>query len=300
MEGLLDLPLWCDPIPQLISALRRLEAEPDCERMVQVPLRIVRREIAKRKANPQPGDDWLQQATEGSDQPANVSIVLEKISTRRISANFLERTLQKAAQEIFDVSRQYDAMPKRSDLREKLEGIRISAEQILQTMRHEDIINADLDLEHVVQFKEGLDFSGALSRLSREISEILKRIEDGPGTQNSAPSFHVANPRLLCAHIVIEAWERVRGRRPNPKTGPAQEACAALWQAAGQQTSDAVEQGAVANGSSWQRHLASARKGDPPRKKGRLKRGETTNPRNARHFVCRVHVDRIFSEMGTE
>ena len=58
MEGMLDLPLWSDPIPQLTKALQMLEARPADSPGKQVSLQILRQAIKRRKANPQPGDTW--------------------------------------------------------------------------------------------------------------------------------------------------------------------------------------------------------------------------------------------------
>jgi hypothetical protein len=207
-----------------------------------------------------------------SDKPPDVSRVLAAMVSpkkREVPAD-VQTTLRRAVQVIFDAERRAGGMPRRAVLRRNLLKIETAAKTIARLVCDPSIVQVEPRLHGVFgppAFDEaGLDVPGAMNRLVRLATRCRQRIRTGAGRANAGPSFGEYGGRELCALIIVQAWQRMHGRAPSPKNDHAQEACAALWEAACQQpNSIKAKRGDVTEGAAWERHLKAARALDPSR-----------------------------------
>lgn len=216
---------------------------------------------------------------EVAEAQPDVSGVLRALAgPKEVDVTALRELLQRAAQRIFEEERRAAAMPGRSELREKLEAIVSTANKLAKLVADPAVINAEPEIHEAFGGPEGLDVPMALVRLRRFAEAGMQRIPEGPGRTTTAPAYGRFGGQLLCACIIAEVWRCLYRRTPDSKTPRAQEACAALWQAAGERQSERVESGEVDEGAAWQRHLANVCRVAEPRaltRRSRLvKKGE--------------------------
>jgi hypothetical protein len=189
----------------------------------------------------------------------DVGRVIVRLSNKKSSAEPLRKKLERCSEEIGRAAMTAEAMPRRRVLREKLATIANRANELRKLIRDPDIINSLQDrFIYAVGDDRGFNADIMLSRLSCLANEAMPLVEDGPGSQNSAPGLGYIDAKLLCASVIVQAWRQINGREPGSETGNAQLACAELWRAAGQKDLSKVEDSDV-SAPAWKRHLASAR-----------------------------------------
>lgn len=242
----------------------------------------------------------VEQWQEVVDTAPDVSRVLEYLSDRKHDANCLKPALESAARAVFEAELEAGQMPRRDDLRKKLEAIEAAAKTISKLVLHPAILATVPHLCQVFGPSVGFDVPdvlAAMNRLLRVIYQEKRRILHGRGRQTSARSFGRISSRTLCARVIVEAWRRVRGRFPGANNLRAQQACAALWVAAGQKSSDRAQSGDVVEGAAWQRHLRDARKLDKQSADGASKR--PTDPASVLAAIAIQRAADIFRDSCT-
>ena len=204
----------------------------------------------------------VEQWQELADTAPDVSRVLKYLSAGKRDASCLKLQLEQAAHAVFDAEMEAEQMPRRSDLRGKLDEIEAAAETISRLVLDPAVLAAVPQLHQAFGASAGLDVTdvpGAMARLLHLTEKAKRRIRRGRGSVTTAQTFGRISSRLLCARIIVEAWRRLHNHSPSPNNEHAQLACAALWAAAGQKPSPGVRDGSRAEGTSWQRHLRDAR-----------------------------------------
>lgn len=200
--------------------------------------------------------------------PTDVAPVIALIQRNPAEGAALTQSLLRAAQAIFDADCAASAIPPRRALAQRLASLKEAAEVVATLVLDPSIQAVAPGIHETFGASEGLDVPSAMGRLVRVVQRQLKRLDKAQGQKgpkSAASLFGRHSPRLLCATVIVEAWRRLRGRRPAATTETAQLACAELWRAAGGRPTDAVKQGAVlgGEGASWERHLKHARKLNP-------------------------------------
>jgi hypothetical protein len=121
--------------------------------------------------------------------------------------------------------------PHRNELRARLKKLLVAIETIRDDMHDLDLMNQVRGGDNF--FQNESETNHGLGDLAERAKRIMRDIPAGKGSHKYFGRSEGATPQQRCALMVSVLWEEVRSTPPPNKNAQAQEACAALWKAAG-------------------------------------------------------------------
>ena len=155
-----------------------------------------------------------------STKPGEFELIAKLIAGDAAPA-WLAESLRNRAASIFLDRHVHQRQPTRAEMRGDLE----------------DILNGDLSIDDflpsdpVVEFVTAFGDASTASCQRALLSLQTGRSETRRGPGKAVPPKSIA-PKTYCALIVSEAWEKVHGSRPRPKSARAGRAAELLWRTA--------------------------------------------------------------------
>ena len=119
----------------------------------------------------------------------------------------------------------------RNELRARLKKLVVAIETIRDDMHDLDLMNQVRGGDNF--FQNESETNHGLGDLSERAKRSLRDIPAGKGSHKYFGRSEGATPQQRCALMVSVLWEEVRSAAPPNNNAEAQEACAALWKAAG-------------------------------------------------------------------